>query len=448
MIGLFLLITSIFLYVNGNKKWSLLLFVFFMSNGLCLLTDSIIGVKNKDLALIYTVVVLIYSSIYERRKVKIKSDSILINSIYLFSIFLLLSALFSYLHYRFTFIQILQGGRHHFLFLSYFFLIKTNRADVEWILHKLFIITFITSILYVSQVLTGLPFLPYDLGEALVDKSTGLARYYNSPPLLTIFIFITILFPNQIKSIYTKYAPFVLLTAQIFTLGRIEIATTLAVLFIGLLLKEKASKLLKTALILGICVLPFIDLLVARAGSGAETNSDLKEIVNGDFQSRVFTGDMSGGTMSYRLAWIMERVLYLNNRPLGENIFGLGMISDSQIDVVNRKYNFQLGLLDEKSGYRTQLITPDIAYGNLITQFGYVGGCILFFIWLRILVISFQNRKVNPWLFCLFLVLVGYLIRSMSGSTISNSGNLAVPFLLLSVLYNPTPSKRIELIKK
>lgn len=68
MIGIFLLIISIILYFRGNKKWSLLLFISFMTNGLCILTNDVIDIKNRDLAFIYTIVICLYSAFNEKKR--------------------------------------------------------------------------------------------------------------------------------------------------------------------------------------------------------------------------------------------------------------------------------------------------------------------------------------------------------------------------------------------
>jgi hypothetical protein len=437
MIGIILLIIAILLYIRGNKKWSLLLFVAFMCNGLCLLTDKVIGAKNLDLAFIYTVVIGIYSLIYERKEPK--QDKMLINFINIFFIFLLCSVLFSYIHYGFSFLQILQGGRHHFLFLSYFFLIKTKREDLKWLLHKLFVITVITAILYIAQVLTGLPFLPYNM-EIERDSSVGLLRYYNAPPLLSLFFFVSVLYPKCIKSPLIKIAPLVLIIAFICTLGRTQIGVTLAVVCLGLVMRGQTSKILRFALVLAICLLPMFDVLINRLDAGGDSKNDINELLSGQYKEQIHTNS-SGATMSYRFAWVYERVEYLSNRPFGEKVFGLGMISDSQTDIVQKRYNFNLGLTNIETGYRTQLTTPDIAYGNLLIQFGYVGGIILVLIWLSVLVMSYRNRKQNEGLFCLFLLILTYFLLSFAGSVISTTANLVVPFLLLSLVYQPVNNK-------
>lgn len=55
MIGLILLFISILLYMNvKTRKYSILLFISFSYSGLRVLTDEVIGLKNIDIAIIYT----------------------------------------------------------------------------------------------------------------------------------------------------------------------------------------------------------------------------------------------------------------------------------------------------------------------------------------------------------------------------------------------------------
>lgn len=61
MIGLLLLFLSIIFYVKDKKRWSLLIFLSFCGNGFYILTDNILGIKNQDAALIYFIVIFIYS---------------------------------------------------------------------------------------------------------------------------------------------------------------------------------------------------------------------------------------------------------------------------------------------------------------------------------------------------------------------------------------------------
>lgn len=433
MIGILLLIISIYQYIYGKKRWSLLLFFMFMTNGFRVFTNEILGVKNADLAFIYVIIIGVYSFFKERHILKYEDRTINVCVKCLF-VFLLCSVLFSFFYYEFTPFQILQGGRQLFLFVSYYFLRKTHRDDLYWVINVLYYVTLIHAGLYIVEVLTRLPVLPY--GEALVDPLTGVARYYNSPVFLNFFLFLLCIFPDFIRSRNKKVAVLLLLAALFCTQGRSNITLTLGFLLVGLLLKGQTAKVIKTGLTVCICLLPFSNMLLSRFGNEKGANKGEMEILlTGDFINYARAGIFPEGTMAYRFAWVAERVIYLNNRPLVENIFGLGMISDSQ-EVVLRKYNFNLGLTDPETGEPSQLGTPDIAYGNLITKFGYVGGTIVLWLWLYIAVFLYKNRKFHPFIFVYSLVTIQMVFGAFSGNTIADTGNLILPFTIISLTYS------------
>lgn len=173
---------------------------------------------------------------------------------------------------------------------------------------------------------------------------------------------------------------------------------------------------------------------MARMESKGETNNDIKEILSGQYKQSVKYNISNSGTLSYRFAWVYERIEYLTHRPIGENLFGLGLITDSQTREVYQRYKFNLGLTNPETGIPYQMSTPDIAYGNLVTQFGFLGGILLLYIWFIMTIISYKYREFHPLVFCLFITLTSYILSSVSGSIISDTGNLVIPFLILAFL--------------
>ena len=130
MIGILILITAIYLYLVGNKRISILIFLGMLNKGYQVLTDGVIGIKNLDIAFIYMVVICIYSQIYEKPP---KDEFGIRKHVYWLFAFMVCSVLFSYIHYEFTFTQILQGSRHLWFFMSYLFLRKLRYKDYLWI---------------------------------------------------------------------------------------------------------------------------------------------------------------------------------------------------------------------------------------------------------------------------------------------------------------------------
>ena len=436
MIGILILITAIYLYLVGNKRISILIFLGMLNGGYQVLTDGVIGIKNLDIAFIYMVVICIYSQIYEKPP---KDEFGIRKHVYWLFAFMVCSVLFSYIHYGFTFTQILQGSRHLWFFMSFLFLRKLRYKDFLWIFEKLYYITLITAVLYSIQVLFNLPVLPYaiTLEDVSIDRYTGVARYYNAPSFLTFFLVTSIIAPQLIKKFrFSRLCPFVLFIALICTQGRTYIGTTLAIIALGLLMTRKFSNFVRYAFILVVVLLPFSDLLLNRF-EGREkggTSDDIENIINGKFIDAVEKGNAHNmGTMTYRFAWVYERAAYLSNRPFGENIFGLGLITDSQYDIVHQIYHFNMGLSDEK-GTISQMTTPDIAWGNMISQFGYLGGILLFTLWIKLTITIYKHRMSNIFVLIAFLSLIKLLFDSFSSVGISATSSLGFYFCILSII--------------
>lgn len=433
MIGYALLGIAILLYPI-KKKYSLLIFFAFCSGGFQVFTQRVLDAKTPDLAALYTVVICIYSYFVEKKHYR---NDVVHKLFIAFIIFFIMSMFFSLIHYGFSIAQIIQGSRMHWTFLSLYFLQKTRLKDVYWLIRVILYITVVIAFLYIIQVITGFPVLPYSY-EASIDVNSGIGRYYNYPFYLSFSIYIITIFPKQVNIKMPKICLFILFLALLCTQGRTMIISLILVLFVGLWLNGHKTKLVKAGVALTIFLLPFADFISSRF-SGGGTDSDIQTILSGkfinDFDSRTGTGySATGGTMSYRFAWVYERAEYLSHRPLSENIFGLGLISDSQVRLVNRLYKFNLGLTQE-NGYRAQLITPDISYGNFLTRFGYVGGSLLLMFWVVILVRLFKNRRQDPVIFSTMLVVFFYFINSLAGSTMSNMTSFALPYLVLSLIY-------------
>ncbi len=430
MIGYILLAIAIITYIIELRRISLFIFVTFMLNGWSMLTNTVLGVKNYDLAFIYTIVILLLQIFYDdKTELKDKKLRILI---FIFFIFVLLDVNYSFVHYHFTAYQVLQGSRMCFLVLSYFFLRKISKSDFLWLNTVFFYITLITSILYILQVFFDMPVMPYDTENVKRDEYTGILRYYNHPPLLYWYLFVSILTPNLIKSHFTYLCSFVFITALVATQGRVQIGMTIGVLVLGVLMQNRIRSTIGAVLVGLFVISQFYVIIGARfeAKFDKSTESEIESIISGGIQETVKTGNARDvGTMTYRLAWFYERALYLQDRPLGEKIFGLGLISDSQFETIDKLYDFSLGIRDE-DGNITQLTTPDISYGNLLSKYGYLGSILFLLIVFYLLIYFYKNRKQSSYSFLGFLIILNNLLISFSGTTISDQGNLAFVFLL------------------
>lgn len=428
MIGLLLLFLSIIFYVKDKKRWSLLIFLSFCGNGFYILTDNILGIKNQDAALIYFIVIFIYS-LFNERHIKYVHNFRIEKWLKVFFIFMLFNVLFSIIFYQLDLIQIIQGGRRYFIIFAFYFIRKIKTSDVDWLLRKIVYITAITSVLYIIQCQTGWPVLPDSDIYYSNDSVDGTLRYYNFPPFLDISLLLLIFHLKYFNGWKNVFVIAIMFVALLCTQSRTLIAGIIMVVLIGLYINGSYRKMVKYGLLGLIVITPFMPILMERFESDDKsTGGDLQAIIDGDFMN---VNGQFAGSMTYRFALVYERMEYLANRSIGEQIFGMGLLSGQQEQIVRRMYHFNIGLKDRETGEVAQLSTPDIAYGNLICRLGFVGMAIYLVIWGIMFVQAYKNRKVNMIVFCLFLYLFNNFVCSFSCAIISYTENIVLPMMLI-----------------
>lgn len=428
MIGYLLLLMALLLYIKPKyRHWSFFLYLSFMmgyGGGFGLWTDEVLGVKNGDLAIIYTFVISIVMVF--KRQYNIPKWSFVVQYKW-FILFLFANVLFSLFYYHFTPFQILQGGRSFLLIFAFPILVNIKQRDFDKILQLLIKVCVLTSMLYILQTISRHAIMPY--GEFDTDPTTGLPRFYNSPANLDIFLVLTFLKPELFKGRIIYYRILFFL-ALVCTLGRTQIITTILLVFIALFFDGKIQKIGKYVFVIGVMMLPFIGILSDRfTGDGA---SDFSDIQAGNFKEGYVQG-RDQGTLLYRFAWVYERYDYIIHRPLGEQLFGLGLISDSQ-PWVDKHYNFKIGLSNPENTGAVQLSTPDISYGNIMTRLGFLGGVLYIAFIVSLLSFLVKKRKINDFILVSAASVMLLFINSFSGSLMSETRTLSIYFLFLSTL--------------
>ena len=428
MIGYILLLIALLLYVKPKyRHWSFFLYLSFMmgyGGGFGLWTDEVLGVKNGDLAIIYTFVISIVMVF--KRQYNIPKWSFVVQYKW-FILFLFANVLFSLFYYHFTPFQILQGGRSLLLIFAFPILVNIKQRDFDKVLQLLIKVCVLTSMLYILQTISRHAIMPY--GEFDTDPTTGLPRFYNSPANLDIFLVLTFLKPELFKGRIIYYRILFFL-ALVCTLGRTQIITTILLVFVALFFDGKIQKIGKYVIVIGVMMLPFIGILSDRfTGDGA---SDFSDIQAGNFKEGYVQG-RDQGTLLYRFAWVYERYDYIIHRPLGEQLFGLGLISDSQ-PWVDKHYNFKIGLSNPENTGAVQLSTPDISYGNIMTRLGFLGGVLYIAFIVSLLSFLVKKRKINDFILVSAASVMLLFINSFSGSLMSETRTLSIYFLFLSTL--------------
>lgn len=426
MPAIIVLLIALFLHFSGKRRYSLLLFVFMALRFMNIVPQRVMVISGVDLAIVYMIVVTLSQHI---KNIAFAGDKKITLYIKRLSVFLAISFIVGMFYYGLTPFQSFMGSRQLWLFPAYFFLRSVPKDDIVWLFKALYYITFVHAVLYIIQCSTGLPVLGELAPE--YDKITQTLRYNNHPIYMTLFLYLSLLFPKYIGKKLSMFGVLVFTIAAFITMTRTIIVFVVIFSTLGIYLSGKKSTILKFVIVGAIILIPLSDALSSRFGEEAGTEGDITAILHGRFIDYANSGVAPDGvgTLTYRIAWVYERAGYMLTNGIVEMIFGLGFLPPSEPAVATRLYDFKVGAVDENLGIISPTQTPDIGYGNVIAQYGFVGAFLFLMIWIRLVKIHRMNLKKNPIIFCMYLYLLTILGLSIAGQGISLQGMLILPYL-------------------
>lgn len=389
-----------------------------------------------DLAIVYSLIitsVLIITHHYRLRPSKIST------SFWWLCIFIISSFIFSMIYYKISFFEVLQGGRFMLLVLCYPILVNMSMENVTKLLYLLAWFTVWMAFLDVLQIVFQHPMLPvYALHK---DSALGVIRFFNYPPFIIFFLLVAILDPSfygkKTKLIITLFVICILGTlarSLIFITG---ITILLALYFIG-----KQNSIIKYGLLICLVSLPFLPILSERFGG--DTSSDISNVLTGRVELQSYE-QQNDGNFTYRISWVIERVLYLVNRPLEEQFFGLGLLSDSS-PLSIQMYQFIVNIKFYGSGMIQQLRSPDIAYGTMLAYYGF-GGIIIYlcFLW-QLFKEFYRTRHKSPFYIAAAVWILFVFMISVFSDDLSSPSTFALCFIMLAYK-NKIPSQKMSITK-
>lgn len=427
MLGILLLLISLALYFSPRKRYlSYFFFISFMFDGYKVWIDPVLGgVKNGDIALIYTFVISLVMIL--QKKYILVHDKVT-KWFGIFVLFLGCSILFSMYHYGIPFMQVIQGGRFLLLIFCYPILRNMKLSECKRLFELLAKFTVLVGIIDLIQIIIQVPILPtYDINT---DPATGLIRFFNYPVFSIFFLIVCIVKPDYFGK-RTKYVLGLLLMCIMGTLGRSLMLITLICILLGLWFQGKRSAIIKYGMIIAFCALPFSTMISERYGSSSSgTQSDINAVLSGNIELNSY--EQIEGSFTYRLSWVLERFLYLEKQPIGEKIFGLGLLSDST-PLSQQLYHFIVNIKFYDSGVVQQLRSPDIAYGTMLAYLGF-GGIIIYIMLVWNLFKSiFKIRTYNCYFLAGSIWIIFTFLISFFSDDLSNPSTFSLCYVLLSI---------------
>jgi oligosaccharide repeat unit polymerase len=428
--GYILVLIAIFLYFRGKKVYSIALFFSFILSGFRILPDIFLDAKLTYMAFIYVCVISLYNahtiSGYFTKKPLSKP-------IGLFLMFILVSCCFSCFYYGFSSIDVIVISFRYSILLSYFFLIRLSRNEVTKVLHIFLVITTITAVLFILQTFTAVQLLAYSYETWDVrEAGVGIVRWQNRAPLVELFLLMSIFCTSIFNKKCLLWCMAIFVIAMIVGMVRTSMISMLGTIIIGfILVKKYRQKFYKRILLLGIILLPLFSIINSRFETGG-TRDDLKTSISlnnvNDYIKQYDGSQAFGSTLTFRIAWIMERWQYLQHRPFVESLFGLGLMPPHHPEIL-RKYDFKIGLIDQNTGRVGQIRTIDTAWGNLLTTLGILGTCLWLYLCYTIVNILNYRKKIDELAVSFFLLFIYYLLFSIAHSEISEPYTMVIFFL-------------------
>ena len=379
-----------------------IILLFFLTDAFQVIPLKIITIGFFSGATLDAALLLVLSIVFVfKRKALFKHS--LFKPIRIFIYFIIFDVFISLLLFQYDFGSIFRSLRNY-LFLLSFVIFYTE--DSEWIfkfIRLLIILTAIQSLLFIGQIVFNIPLLNgASIDEVGIIEDIGYKRYYNLPKFLD-FSFLLCIFFFPFKQVQLKI---VLLTLFIVTIVAPLHRAYLLVYFITFIIYVSLFNSFQKRIIYLILIL----CLAAGVGSIPAVNnrisSAIDEIVDFQKTSSSVRGYTNGGTFSYRINHLQERLDYTLSQPLGFWV-GLGLIDDKSPET--RKIPFKFGLPDLKTGKITKIYTPDIAWSMLVVNYGILGTVLFVLIFLKLMRFFWRNRADKIGHIGFIIIIVGFL---------------------------------------
>lgn len=428
------ILLSFYFYIRGFKISALIIFFFFLTRGFDLIPDSMVELrvpltKNVDYAFFILMGFLSIEFVFNT-KVLLKIDTL---SKYLMAFFIFLVACIIYNRSSLNVQsgEIIRTVRHYFLWLTYFVLRNMTKDQLKRLLKFLFVMTAITSVLFLVQIVINTRILVGVTKATAQFLGMTFPRFYNQPAMIDFFVFMAVYY-NPFKGRMRYVTTIVLGLAFLGAFHRSHIGVYFVCLFLGYLMRLSKQKLLKRSLI---CIPLLVLFFIFSNGKSAEdeqsrTMTDLQSVLSGkalNFDEYVETIG-SDATFTFRVAHLVERNEYIK-QSIASMLFGGALLTEDS-KMVDKMFDFKVGLLEEMTNQVIQLDTADIVYSVLFIRFGYFGTFLFLLIYFYLIFYFYRNRK-HPLAFLSFW----FLLYSMGISFFSITLMSPVTFLLPAICY-------------
>ena len=439
MIFIGIALIAVFLHFRNFKIPALFLFFFFVTSGFNLVPEEITRFvfisKGSDFALLILFGILTIEGLFNSGYFKRDNFT---KYLFLFIAFLLVCIFYNKFILKIGLGDIFRTCRYQFFWLAYFVFRHTAKETLELLIKCLFFVSLFTAFVFLLQIAID--------REILLEKGTGffnlfgikLTRFYNQPDMLFFFIFMA-LYHNPLKGI-PKYISIILFTMALLGAFHRSLIGCFAIsLILGYVIRLPRLKRIYFVATLSVLLL-FVVVFWGYKFVHSRTYSDVQAVVSGNILDVEFDVENMEATFTFRVLHLLERNQYLLEHPQAM-FLGAGLIPEDS-KMVDRMFDFKIGLLEELTGARAQLESADISYSNLFLRLGYLGTFLYLSLFIYLMVFFYKKRE-NSYAFFSFL----YLVMSIGDSFFAANLLNPVSFLLPLISYHIVKKTDGKLIK-
>jgi len=390
VIYLLISIFAILLYALNYKIPALLIFTFFITLGFDFVPQDIDEgfpiSKCTDFATIILLGMVAIDSFCIKKYLK---PDTFVWLMLVFFVFLGGCVLYNQMVLKVSIGESLLTIRYQFLWLAYFVFRNMKKEEVEALLKSLFVVTVICSVVYLLQIFFDVTILNKAEKNYITFLGMRFPRYYNQPPMLFFFTFMAI-FKNPFRGLPRLITIIILSAAFLGAFHRNMLIAFVVAIAVGYLMNLPPVKRLKYTVYASIAGL-FMVVFAGYTFTKSRTYSDIQTVLTGNFEYTDVTLFDIQGTMTYRIAHLLERNQYILENPQAM-VFGGGLMKESS-KLSSSLFGFELGLLEELTGTTSQIVTPDISYSMLLIRYGYLGTALNVMLFIYLAVQTFKRRE-------------------------------------------------------
>ncbi|WP_184542704.1 hypothetical protein [Mucilaginibacter sp. FT3.2] len=425
MISLFLAAISIFLFLRKKYFPSLMIFFFLFLDGFQIIPLDILTAGSFSGATLDSALFVFIGLFLLRGRVWLKHPIMQASFAKLVMVFIglvILNLIYGLVVMDYSFADVFKGGRLYFFLLSFLMFTEIPLQIIYKLIKTLIFITFIQSILFSLQIVTGHSILQGP--KELEVEDLNYVRFYNGPKLVD-FSMLIVLFWNPFTKIkWLRWAMIFVFACNIVgPLDRGYLFAWFAAIGLSAVIYNRFDR--KVFYILGIVIVGFavlsISVVQKRVNEAIENLSALETISSGHTI-------LDDNTFTYRIQHLAERIDYISTEPVGW-LFGIGLVDERAPQVDHLPFHW--GLADPSTGRITKVYTADIAWSMLFLTLGFVGTFLyaLIFIWI---LLKFKKNSFIPEISkVIFTLIVLTFITSITSSGLIQPSYYVPLFVLI-----------------